>query len=97
MAQQCIWASSAGRSGNIHVSDAGFDVQEGNGLGPARAAVCRACSATIGVFVDGQWFNVLRSARGRQSYEKAAFAQFGDQRSADAGADSPRVGKKVRV
>lgn len=95
MAQQCIWAASAGRSGNVHVSGSSFNIGPAGGFD--RAAVCDACGATVGVFIDGQWFNVLRGGRGRQSYEKAPFAQFGEQRKGAEGSDSSLVGKKVRV
>lgn len=95
MAQQCIWAGAPGRTGNVHVSGSAYHVGTAGSFD--RAAVCDACGQTIGVFINGEWFVVLHNARGRLSYEKAPFAQFGDQRSADAGADSSAVGKKVRV
>lgn len=95
MAQQCIWTGAPGRSGNVHVSGSAYHVGAASGFD--RAAVCDACGQTVGVFINGAWFNVLHNARGRVSYEKAAFAQFGDQRSADAGADPQAVVKKVRI
>lgn len=95
MAEQCIWTGAPGRSGNVHVSGSAYHVGPASGFD--RAAVCDACGQTVGVFVNGQWFVVLHNARGRISYEKAPFAQFGDQRSADAGADTSAVGKKVRI
>lgn len=95
MAQQCIWASAPGRTGNLHVSGSGYEV--GANAQYDRAAVCTSCGGTIGVFIAGEWFDVLRMRGGRIGYQKAAFAQFGEQLSADESADSQMVGKTVRV
>jgi len=95
VAQQCIWASAPGRTGNLHISGAGYSA--GPTANYDRAAVCESCGATIGVFIDGKWFNVLRLRGGRVGYQEAAFTQFGEQRG-EAGKDNSHVvEKKVRV
>jgi len=95
MAQECIWASAAGRTGNVHVSGAGYKV--GPTANYDRAAVCSSCGAAIGVFIAGEWFDVLRLRGGRIGYTKATFTQFGEQRGGESKADSQLVEKKVRV
>lgn len=104
MAQQCIWASAPGRTGNVHISDAGWSEKSvqmsdssGIGVGSARQAVCDACGATIGIFISGRWFDVLHLSRGRVGYQEAPFARFGEQRGASVENNSSGVGKKVRV
>jgi len=96
VAEQCIWTGAPGRSGNVHVSGSAYHVGPASGFD--RAAVCDACGQTVGVFVNGQWFVVLHNARGRISYEKAPFAQFGvGLGDGEAQGSAPVVGKKLRV
>lgn len=95
MAQQCIWTSAPGRTGNVHVSESGYKVT--STVQYDRAAVCESCGTTIGVFIAGTWFYVLRMRGGRVGYTEAPFAQFGDTRGSDEKSGTPVVEKKVRV
>lgn len=95
MAQQCIWASAPGRTGNLHVSGSGYKIRSNEQYD--RAAVCDACGGTVGVFIDGKWFNVLRMRGGRIGYQEAPFTQFGEQRETESKDHPQLVERKVRA
>lgn len=95
MAQQCIWASAPGRTGNVHVSESGYKVQSSAQYD--RAAVCDACGQAVGVFIAGTWFYVLRMRGGRVGYTEAPFTLFGDSGGSNKESGSSVLEKKVRV
>lgn len=95
MAQQCIWASAPGRTGNLHISGQSYKVRSTEQYD--RAAVCDGCGGTIGVFIDGKWFYVLRLRGGRVGYQEAPFTQFGEQRETKSEGNSGLVETRVRA
>lgn len=92
MAYRCIWIQRGTNSGDVHISELGF-----NAVDEARNAVCVSCGTEVGRLIGKQWYERIRSRRGGDRYAAASpafFEQLGHETVSDITA---LVEEKVRT